>query len=216
MKMFSLLLVLAVFSLAGFAQTQERFGEEEEVVTKPDVEQEQVAPTAKPVSKATAPQSSTDFWSRTRFGGNFGAGFAGGNTFINISPRMYYAATEKWWVGTGFTFIYSKYKYNPPPFNESFIYGLNIFTTYQLLGPLFVQAEYEPLSFEQYLYDPSTGNISDEQRIWVHGLFLGGGISQPIGNRGAFFASILYNVTWRSGNESYYGSPWVFRVGFGI
>ncbi len=216
MKKFVPFLILTFFACTVLGQTQERFGEEEEEIAKPAEEEPATAPKAKSAPMATPAKTSSDFWSRTRFGGNFGAGFSNGTTYINVSPRMYYEATEKLWVGTGFTFIYSSYKYNPPPYDESFVYGLNLFSTYQLFGPLFVQAEYEPLSFEQYLYSPTSGNIVGEQRIWIHGLFVGGGITQSLGGSGVLFISALYNVTWRSYNESYYGSPWVFRIGFGI
>ena len=97
---------------------------------------------------------------------------------------------------------------------DLFIIALNLFSTYQLLGPVFVQAEYEPLSFEKYARN-SLGEIVGEQRAWVHNVFLGGGITQSMG-RGAVFISVLYNVTWSNSFDSYYSSPWVFRIGFGI
>jgi len=218
MKKFLFVMLLGLFCGPLLAQSQERFSEEEEEQTSvvEETEEEAVAPKPQP----RTPAKKSDFWSRTRIGGNFGAGFSNGFSYVNVSPRLYYLATEKLWLGTGVTFIWSKDNYYAPPFNEQFVYGLNFSAQYMLFGPLFVQAEYEPLSFEKYTggIDPISQRfiVTGEERAWVHSVFLGGGISQPIGNRGAFFASVLYNVTWRSGAESYYGSPWVFRIGFGI
>ena len=142
MKKFSLILFLAIFSFSAFAQEQERFSEEEEVPEKQEVpEQEQKAkPKPTITTKTAAPKS--DFWSRTRFGGNFGAGFSNGFSYVNVSPRMYYLATEKLWLGAGVTFIWSKDNYYVPPFDQQFVYGFNFSAQYMLFGPLFLQAEY--------------------------------------------------------------------------
>jgi len=220
MKKFYLLLFLAFITCVAFAQKQERFSEEEEISENQEVEEEAPVATPKAAAKAKAPTSKTDFWSRTRFGGNFGAGFSNGFSYVNVSPRMYYLATEKLWLGTGLTFIWSKDNYYLPPFDQQFVYGLNFSAQYMLFGPLFLQAEYEPLSFERYTggLDPNSGRfvVTGEERVWINSLFLGGGISQPIGGRGRLFVSVLYNVTWSNSLDSYYGSPWVFRIGAGF
>jgi len=219
MKKFSLILILAVFSVSVFAQEQERFSEEE-VPEKQEVQNQEPEAKPKPTNKAKAPAPKSDFWSRTRFGGNFGAGFSNGFSYVNVSPRMYYLATEKLWLGAGVTFIWSKDNYYVPPFDQQFVYGLNFSAQYMLFGPLFLQAEYEPLSYERYTggVDPSSGRfvVTGEERVWINSLLLGGGISQPIGGRGLFFVSVLYNVTWTNAIDSYYGSPWVFRIGAGF
>ena len=207
--------VLLVF-LARTVQAQSRFEEEgddkqTQTQTQPEPQQDANAQTQK-----TAPVGQKgDFWQRTRFGGNFGAGFSNGFTYVNISPKMYYLATEKLWLGAGLTFIWSKNNYNPPPYDEQIVYGANFSAQYMLFGPIFLQGEYEPLSFERAKYNARTGEFTQEERVWVHGLLLGGGVSQRMG-RGLFFISVLYNVTWTNAFDSYYSSPWIFRVGFGI
>ncbi len=213
MMKFKLLLAIVAFSANALLAQNTRFEDEKEET--PPATQEGINPT--PLAPKPVP-AKTSFWDRTRFGGNAGVQF-GTFTFINISPRMYYLATEKWWVGTGLTFIYSKDNTNygvpvPDEYREQFVYGLNFFTTYQLIGPVFVQAEYEPLNFERtYQTGPSE---FFEERIWVNNLFLGGGLSQPMG-RGAIFLSVLYNVTWSSTSDNmFYSSPWVFRIGAGF
>ena len=213
MKKFSLILAAITLSATSMLAQNTRFEDENE---------EKKAETTEGINPTPTPRqpksNKASFWERTRFGGNVGLQF-GTFTYINISPRMYYLVTEKWWVGTGLTFIYSKdnTKYNPPvpkEFLEQYVYGFNFFTTYQLIGPLFVQAEYEPLNFERTFQTPLGEYFED--RIWVNNLFLGGGISQPVG-RGAVFISVLYNLTWSvTSDRMFYTSPWVFRIGVGI
>lgn len=198
-------------ALTSFSQSRfEEEGSESESNEKEQVESKsKVAP-----SRAQSPRS--DFWDRTRFGGYFGLSF-GTLTYINVSPRMYYLATEKLWLGAGLTFIYSKdnSNYVAPPFDEQFVYGANFSAQYFLIGPLFLQAEYEPLSFERYDRDALTGQVVGENRVWINNLLLGGGISQQVG-RGSVFLSVLYNVSWSNSFDSYYSSPWIFRVGGGF
>lgn len=210
---FKFLLAIVAFSANALLAQNTRFEDEKEET--PPANQEGINPT--PLAPKPVP-AKTSFWDRTRFGGNAGVQF-GTFTFINVSPRMFYLVTEKWWVGTGLTFIYSKDNTNygvtiPNQYRQQFVYGLNLFTTYQLIGPVFVQAEYEPLNFER-TYQTGPGEYF-EDRLWVNNLFLGGGLSQPMG-RGAIFLSVLYNVTWSSTSDNmFYSSPWVFRIGAGI
>jgi hypothetical protein len=203
MKKISALILLFALAFNGIAQS--RFEEEgEETDTKTT---EQSDPEAKPSNARPAPRQS-NFWNRTRFGGNVGLQF-GNPTFINLSPRVYYLPTEKLWLGVGVTYMYTQWKAPYVPFETS-TYGANISVTYQVFNPLFLQAEYEPLNFESFNRFEGT-----YERIWVHGLLIGGGISQPVG-RGAVFFSALYNVTWKDADRSFYGSPWVIRIGAGF
>lgn len=165
------------------------------------------------VSSPQESQSTSDFLERLRFGGNMGLSFSENFTYLNLSPRVYYLATEKLWLGTGMTFIWTKYDLNPPPYDEQFVWGFNLSSQYMLVGPLFLQAEYEPLSFEGYKVD--NGQIVGKERFWAHGLMLGGGVAQQAG-RGMVFMSVMYNVLWVDEYNSYYSSPWVIRVGAGF
>jgi hypothetical protein len=210
MKKFVGLLLIGVLTLPVLGQS--RFEDEKEENENKSAQTQQATDNNKP---KPAPQRNTSFWDRTRFGGNLGLGFSSSFSYVNLSPRMFYLASEKLWLGAGLTFIWSQTDFYPPPLDEQFVYGVNLSAQYMLFGPLFIQAEYEPLSFERATFNPSTGELSNEERVWVNGLLLGGGIAQPMG-RGMFFASVLYNVTWRDDFNSYYASPWVFRLGFGI
>lgn len=166
------------------------------------------------ISNSQESSSTSDIMDRLRFGGNLGLSFNSNFTFVNVSPRVYYLATEKLWLGTGMTFIWTKYNNNPPPYDEQFVWGFNFSSQYFVAGPLFLQAEYEPLSFEGFRFD-NNGQFIGSDRFWAHGLMLGGGVAQPMG-RGMMFASVMYNVLWVDEYNSYYSSPWVIRVGAGF
>jgi hypothetical protein len=104
---------------------------------------------ATPLNHNPMPPSSPsgdDFINRLRFGGNLGAGFGSTFSFVNVSPRVFYLATDDLWLGAGTTFIWTQYKNNPPPFDDQFVWGLNLSAHYFIFEPLFLQAEYEPLS----------------------------------------------------------------------
>ncbi len=212
---------MIIFSLMVFfslgIQAQSRFEEDDDnKQSQTETQQESEQQTNTQAQSAKPARQQTNFWQRTRFGGNLGLSF-GTFTFINVSPRMYYLATEKLWLGAGLTFIYSKDNRSglPPSYDpEQFVYGANLLATYQLIGPVFLQAEYEPLNFERLAYIPGT-DIFQTERVWVHGLFLGGGVSQRVG-RGMMFISVLYNVTYTDAETSYYAQPYVVRIGFGL
>lgn len=215
MKKVLIVLLLGFCVSPLLAQKQERFNEEEEQTTAPEeVKDEPVEPKPLPISRSAQKSA---FWSRTRFGGNFGAGFGNQFSFANVSPRMYYLATEKLWLGSGITFIWTKNNYYPVPYNQQIVYGLNLSAQYMLSGPIYAQIEYEPLSFERYYTDPNSNRIviTGQERLWAHGVFAGGGIRQELG-RGAVFISVLYNLTWSNQIDSYYARPWLFRIGFGL
>jgi hypothetical protein len=203
MKKFFVFALIGLLTLPAFSQSRfEDDGDKKE--DKPNQTQSEIE-ARKP---GPAPQKNSNLWDKIRFGGNLGLQF-GNPTFINLSPRIFYLATDKLWLGLGATYMYTRYKAPFIPFETS-TYGANLSVTYQIFQPIFLQAEYEPLNFESFnAFD------AEYERIWIHGLLLGGGITQSIG-RGAVFLTALYNVTWKDANRSFYGSPWIIRIGFGI
>jgi len=84
-----------------------------------------------------------------------------------------------------------------------------LFNRYNVLPNIFLHTEYESINFENY-------NLASErfERIWVNGLFLGGGYFAPFGGgRGGANFTFLYNVL-HDNRRSPYGEPYVIRVGF--
>ena len=144
------------------------------------------------------------FWERLSPGGNFSLQF-GTITYIDISPSVGYRFTDRFTAGPGFTYRYLKYR----GYEGSSIYGPRFFARHILAKQFFVQAEYESLNVEFLTNDPREPFV----REWVPGLFIGGGVYQPIGERAGFMIAALYNLSYDS-LRSPYNSPWVFNVGF--
>ena len=141
-------------------------------------------------------------WDKITVGGNFGLQF-GTVTYIDISPMIGYRFTDRFTAGPGFTYRYLKVR----GFEGSSIYGGSAFARYLIGSQFFVQSQYESLNTEYY-----PGN-SEVRRDWVSGFFVGGGLYQPLGRRGAILLSAMYNLMYDN-VRSPYNSPWVLNVGF--
>lgn len=156
-------------------------------------------------------------------------------TAIEFSPMIGYKLTDDFVSGIGFTYEYSKY-------NDFFmdtetgslsdrklnILGGRFFGRYYLskwlediLEGLFVHAEFEYLSYTINYQVDANGKFVDvfgvpyspgNQSVNVPGLLVGGGLSQPIGERAFANILILYNLN--ESNETPYRNP-VIRIGFG-
>lgn len=157
-----------------------------------------------------------DKWS---LGGNFSLAF-GSITHIMVSPVLLYQATPRLLVGPGFT--YDFYKDNYLYFYQYSSYGpkaIASFTIFQNLdekinfniGNIIAYTEYEYLNIDRYGIS-SQGYLVNEGRTWISNWLVGGGIFQPIGERGGGISlMILFDVT-----QNYY-SPYsnpIIRFGF--
>ena len=47
-------------------------------------------------------------------------------------------------------------------------------------------------------------------------VFVGGGLSQPMGHNAAFLISAMYNLSYDSNEPSPYDSPWVIGAGVSV
>ena len=146
------------------------------------------------------------FSERIFFGGGFSLQF-GTVTLINISPAVGYRITNSFAAGVGITYQYVNFDIGD---FSSHTYGGRVFARQMLSRQLFAMAEYESLNTK--VYNPLDKSIDRE---WVPGLFIGGGLFQPIGKRSGFTISVLYNVLFEN-LRSPYNSPWVVRAGFNI
>lgn len=154
------------------------------------------------------------FMDRVYFGGGFGAWFSDDYSYVELSPAAGYMITPKLSAGVGFTYQYTERRYyysSGDSFKRgSSAYGGRIFARMNLFGPIFAYGEYESLSIEF----PS-GFGSEFTRDWVPGLFLGGGVMQPLGRKGGIGIMILYNFQ-HDELRSPYNSEWVHRISFFI
>ena len=171
---------------------------------------------------------------RLAFGGSLGLSFGSQTTLVDISPIVGYAITNDFMAGIGLTYKYYQYKnyyYNVPDGTYSNlkmnIYGGSVWSRYFLtrteipvIENAFLHAEYEPLVIaHDYIFNPN-GIFKDpygsrfskgRDNITLHGIFVGGGIRQPIGGRSFMYLEVLWNL-----NEelySFYSNP---RIRIGI
>lgn len=157
-----------------------------------------------------------DRWS---FGGNFGAAFGSGASYVELSPIAMYKFHPRLMAGPGFTYTFSKnsfYGY------RTSTYGPRVLCTYTLLkdinekininiGNIVLHSEFEYLNFEKIYIVPTSRSYLSDGRIWSAGLLAGGGIFQPLGNRGGISLLVLYSLIDNEFN--YYSNP-VIRIGF--
>lgn len=149
-------------------------------------------------------------------GGGFGAGF-GDYTYINVSPIIGYRVTSRLSVGMRLMYQYTTFDYFDFQDQKTKTYngndfGIGGFARLTVYGPLYLQAEYEHLSYDELNY------LGDKYRSSFDSYMAGGGLAQPLGQRAVLFMTAMYNFSYNNFNASNvyrvpYNSPWVFRVG---
>lgn len=154
------------------------------------------------------------FRERIFFGGHFGLMF-GTITNIEISPIAGYRFTPRLSLALGPKYQY----YKEGIFINTHIYGGRAFARYMLIkdlnnlvplnlnAGLFFHTEYEGLSLEEK-YFGSPGYVG---RFLLNSVLVGGGVSQPVGDRGALNFTVLWNINGTSNTP--YTNP-VIRIGF--
>lgn len=152
-----------------------------------------------------APSQAADrFW----VGGGIGLGF-GDVTYVAVEPVAGYAVTPRLGVGARLTYSYrDDERYSPSLTTND--YGASLFGRYTVTRPVFLQLEYEWLSYE---YATSAGSTVRDDFDSVLG---GAGVTQPLGDHSSFFAMALYNFSYSDDEPSPYSDPWIIRVGVGF
>jgi len=147
----------------------------------------------------------SDFRDRIFTGGNFGMSF-GTTTYIEISPTLGYRFTNEFSAGAGISYRYRKDKRFNPDLTTS-DYGGSIFARYNIFDPFYARAEFEFLSYEI----PFVGR--EGIRESYNSFLVGGGVSQPMGNKAALNFSVLYNLSYSELTPGPYNTPWIVRGG---
>ncbi len=158
-----------------------------------------------PLLAFVAPSRAADrFWA----GGGVGVGF-GDVTYVSIEPVAGYDATARLGVGARLTYRYrDDERYSPSLTTTD--YGASLFGRYEVTQPVFLQVEYEYLSYE---YPLTGGSIVRDD---YDSVLAGAGVTQPIGGNGSLFVTALYNFSYHDDEPSPYDDPWVIRVGVGF
>jgi len=142
---------------------------------------------------------------RVWFGGGVGLGF-GDVDYVSVEPVVGFNVTSKISVGGGLIYRSTKDGRASPSFRTT-DYGADVFTRYRVLGPVFLQAEYEHLRYEY-----SLGGA--KERDDFDSVLAGAGFSTPLGGRASFFALALYNFSYDAEDlQSPYADAWSYRAG---
>jgi hypothetical protein len=161
-------------------------------------------------AQTTSPSSPARSWhDRMFFGGGMGLGF-GDVDFVSIEPLFGVHLSPQFTVGGSLIYRWtSDDRYaESVNFND---YGARAFVQYFPVPVFFGQLEYEYLNYEYVLSTLETDRNS------AGSLFVGGGVSQPMGGKAAFFASALYNLSYDDNDPLRpYDSPWVIRAGVSV
>jgi hypothetical protein len=143
---------------------------------------------------------------RLYFGGGVGAGF-GDVDFVEVAPLVGFQVTNRISTGVGVLYRWRNDSRSSPDLTTT-DYGSNVFTRVSFIGPLFLGAEYEYLTYE---YRDSTGGKTRDR---VSSVLAGPGVSWRTGGHSAFYAQALYNLSYDNNDPtSAYDNPWVYRTG---
>jgi len=172
------------------------------------------------------------FKERLFVGGSLGFSVGSNSSLVEVAPILGFAVTKKFVVGLGLTYKYYIYRdYYALTYTDSTgtyitdwsdyktnIYGGSIWARYFLKGieipiieNIFFHVEVEPLVFNNnFVLDPN-GDYYDgrywyskgNQRNTITGIFLGGGLQQPLGGRSYMYLEVLWNF-----NEDLYYTPY--------
>ena len=166
--------------------------------------------------QTASPDGKPSFAEKLSFGGGLGFSVGTYSTLIDVSPMVGYSVTSEFMAGLGLTYKYYRYKdyyYNTiDKTAEDFktnMYGFSVWTRYFLIKsgiPIientFLHGEVEPLLFVneyslhpdgEYLDPFANPYIKTKEQITLTGVFLGGGLMQPIGGRSFMFLEVLWN-----------------------
>lgn len=142
------------------------------------------------------------------FGGGLGMAFGDVN-FVSVEPILGYSISPKLSAGGRLIFRYRKDTRFEPEVSTN-DYGAGLFLRYMVARPIYVQGEYEYLSYEIPRSDGSS------ERQGFDSIFGGFGVAQPIGTNTAFFVTVLYNFLWREDEPSPYADRWIIRAGVSV
>ncbi len=148
------------------------------------------------------------FKDRIFFGGGLNIGGGSDSFYIGASPMVGYMLTQKWSAGVGVNYTYVNYSNIDQKDSQ---YGFLAFTRYNIYRQFFLQAQYDYINYTRYYFVPGSSELLDERDGYSR-VLAGGGISQPLGARGAINLVALYDLSHSS--SSPYGSPWVFQIYF--
>jgi hypothetical protein len=139
-------------------------------------------------------------------GGGVGLAF-GDVDYVEIAPLVGYNFHPRVSAGAG-----AFYRWKSDDRYASSVdttdYGGNLFARFAVTAPVFLHGEWEYLDYEYV--DVAGASFRDSESNFL----AGAGFVQPMGGKGAFSASVLYNFSYDDNDPTRaYDSPWVYRFG---
>jgi hypothetical protein len=135
------------------------------------------------------------FWSKVRYGGGVGLGFANDFFSATLAPQAIYEFNSQFALGVGLNGTYNSQK---NVFNSTVI-GASAIGLFNPIPEAQISAEFEQLNVNQRFKN----NLGVNRNYWYPALFLGAGY----GNRN-FMAGIRYDVLYNR-DKSIYGNAWM-------
>lgn len=128
---------------------------------------------------ALTPQSSSDFWSKVRFGGGLGLSF-GDITNVSVSPSALYQANSKIGVGASLQYSYVSAR----NFYTSNIVGGSVFSIFNVVDNVQLSLDAERLRVSTTFTNAAAATANEvafqqqnSQTYWTNALFVGGAYS---------------------------------------
>ncbi|WP_246085296.1 alpha-ketoglutarate decarboxylase [Paucihalobacter ruber] len=135
------------------------------------------------------------FWSKVRYGGGIGLGFANDFFSATLAPQAIYEFNSQFALGVGLNGTYNSQK---NVFNSTVV-GASVIGLFNPIPDAQISAEFEQLNVNQRFKN----NLGINRNYWYPALFLGAGY----GNRN-FMAGIRYDVLYNR-DKSIYGNAWM-------
>lgn len=135
------------------------------------------------------------FWSKVRYGGGVGLGFANDFFSATLAPQAIYQFNSQFATGVGLNGTYNSQK----DVFSSTVFGASVIGLFNPIPEAQISAEFEQLNVSQRFKD----NLDFNRNYWYPALFLGAGY----GNRN-FMAGIRYDVLYNR-DKSIYANAWM-------
>lgn len=167
--------------------------------------QQQDSSRINPYSGSQQPKKTTSL-NKMYFGGTLYFTLGSGYTSIGVWPLAGYKLTPKLSVGLQPGYEYLKYNSYYGGTFETSNYGVRIFTRYRIIPQAYAHVEFADINYGREV--PKFPDGYEKVRDWVPFLFVGGGLSQPLGGSSFAYVQVLYDVL--QDKNSPYGSSELF------
>jgi len=172
--------------------------------------------TTKPSQPTSPPEVQQSQPSKWYYGGTVGFNFWGDYFYLSVNPLVGYQVSPKFSVGGKVQYAYINDQRYAGLELTSHNYGAGIFTRYRPIYQIYLHAEFDYASYEDYtIYDPLVGDpYAESERNWVPFLLLGGGFVQHVGPNASVYVEVLFDVL--QNENSPYGWDPIISIGGGV